>query len=69
MRSRHRTSCDFTITYYFPKIRVFKRKVKSEKVIVESCIVKKDCSKSENMVKYFQESEQDEKESELHKGV
>ena len=35
----------------------------------ESCIVKKDCSKSENMVKYFQESERDEKANELHKGV
>ena len=35
----------------------------------ESCIVKTDCSKSENMVKYFQESERDEKENELHKGV
>ena len=41
----------------------------NEKLIVESCIVKKDCSKSENMIKYFQESEQSEKESELHKGV
>ena len=41
----------------------------SEEVIKESCIVKKDCSKSENMVKYFQESERDEKENELHKGV
>ncbi len=43
--------------------------MKSEEVIDESCIVKKDCSKSENMVKYFQESELYEKESELHKGV
>ena len=41
----------------------------SEQWTVESCIVKKDCSKSENMVKYFQESERDEKENELHKGV
>ena len=41
----------------------------SEEVMCESCIVKKDCSKSENMVKYFQESERHEKESELHKGV
>ncbi len=37
--------------------------------LIESCIVKKDCSKSENMVKYFQESERYENESELHKGV
>ncbi len=43
--------------------------VKAEELNIESCIVKKDCSKSENMVKYFQESEQNEKESELHKGV
>lgn len=43
--------------------------MKSEEVRVESCIVKTDCSKSENMVKYFQESERDEKENELHKGV
>ena len=43
--------------------------MKSEEVIVESCIVKTDCSKSENMVKYFQESERDEKANELHKGV
>ena len=43
--------------------------LKSEELKVESCIVKTDCSKSENMVKYFQESERDEKENELHKGV
>ena len=43
--------------------------VNSEQWTEESCIVKKDCSKSENMVKYFQESERDEKENELHKGV
>ena len=41
----------------------------NEKRSRESCIVKKDCSKSENMVKYFQESERDEKANELHKGV
>ena len=41
----------------------------NENVSRESCIVKTDCSKSENMVKYFQESEQNEKESELHKGI
>ena len=41
----------------------------NEELMCESCIVKKDCSKSENMVKYYQESEQDEKESELHKRV
>ena len=41
----------------------------SEQWTEESCIVKKDCSKSENMVKYFQESERDEKANELHKGV
>lgn len=40
-----------------------------EVLLNESCIVKTDCSKSENMVKYFQESERDEKENELHKGV
>ena len=43
--------------------------VNSEQRAEESCIVKKDCSKSENMVKYFQESERDEKANELHKGV
>ena len=43
--------------------------VNSEQKREESCIVKKDCSKSENMVKYFQESERDEKANELHKGV
>ena len=43
--------------------------VKDENLNDESCIVKKDCSKSENMVKYFQESERDEKANELHKGV
>ena len=43
--------------------------VKDEAGNDESCIVKTDCSKSENMVKYFQESERDEKENELHKGV
>ena len=42
---------------------------KGEALENESCIVKTDCSKSENMVKYFQESERDEKENELHKGV
>ena len=47
----------------------FKVISKSEKRRSESCIVKTDCSKSENMVKYFQESERDEKENELHKGV
>ena len=30
---------------------------------------KKDCSKSENIGKIFSESEQNEKESELYKGV
>ena len=49
--------------------RARKVSVNSEQLTVESCIVKKDCSKSENMVKYFQESERDEKENELHKGV
>ena len=44
-------------------------KYKGVEIIEESCIVKTDCSKSENMVKYFQESERDEKENELHKGV
>ena len=43
--------------------------MKKERRTFESCIVKTDCSKSENMVKYFQESERDEKENELHKGV
>lgn len=43
--------------------------MKNKKQKIESCIVKTDCSKSENMVKYFQESERDEKENELHKGV
>lgn len=43
--------------------------VNNEEKNIESCIVKTDCSKSENMVKYFQESERDEKENELHKGV
>ena len=45
------------------------RKGNVEKDLTESCIVKKDCSKSENMVKYFQESELYEKENELHKGI
>ena len=35
----------------------------------ESCIIKVDTKESENMIKYFQESEFDEEESELHKRI
>ena len=68
MEKPHRTYYLLPITSYFPKNPECNLG-KSEEVRGESCIVKKDCSKSENMVKYFQESERDEKANELHKGV
>ncbi len=69
MQASNKNTVLSLFAYYLKIFNVNYVRVKSVNLKCESCIVKKDCSKSENKVKYFQESELYENENELHKGV